>query len=29
MWLLLLLALAFPLITWYRVSSFETNRWGE
>jgi hypothetical protein len=29
MWSLLLLALAFPLITWYRVSSFETNRWGE
>jgi hypothetical protein len=29
MWLLLLLALIFPLITWYRVSSFETNRWGE
>lgn len=29
MGLLLLLAMAFPLITWYRVSSFETNRWGE
>lgn len=28
-WLVLLLALAFPLITWYRVDRFETNRWGE
>lgn len=29
MWLLLFLAMAFPLITWYRVQKFETNRWGE
>lgn len=29
MWLMLALALAFPLLTWYRVSNFEANRWGD
>jgi len=29
MWLVLGLAMLFPLITWYRVATFETNRWGE
>lgn len=29
MWLVLLLAMAFPLITWYRISRFEANRWSE
>lgn len=28
MWLILGLAMIFPLITWYRVTTFETNRWG-
>lgn len=29
MWLILMLAMIFPLITWYRVTSFENKRWGE
>jgi hypothetical protein len=29
LWVVMLLAMIFPLITWYRVTSFENKRWGE